>query len=354
MMPTHNTNKIFNQVILPSVLLEYSGCRFAISRSRNIFLMNTANWQVERTGPSIQFCKTDRFTNFIDGFLKRKKGIITLILIASLSSNLASVSQVMAQDVRSFAGEFDVEKALKLVYGDLIWSDKILKQFENFKDSDEARICSVFDASFKEQHVEKHVVIAALTPNVEYYGCHACWPLLGGAVFRNDGEQWSIESESKVLEPGNGWGDKFSLVKTGQDQHGVVHLVEDVHQGYEDKVASIFFPLEGQLFAQKFSTAITGTPGSGACEVPDQHLRLSFTDGKMLPLRLYENYYEIVVDEQWNEGKCSEIETGVDVEFLFIGRVCHNISRYRFNKSEYQLLVTHLNGCVDWHVLKKP
>jgi hypothetical protein len=255
--------------------------------------------------------------------------------------------------VPSFAGEFDLERALTLIYGGPTWSNPNLKQYENFKDSNQAFIRSVFDAPYKEQKVEKHIVIAALTPQADYF-CHACWPLLGGAIFRKDGQQWSIETENKVIEPGNGWGDTFELVQIGLNRHGVVHHIDDVHGGYEDMTATVLFPLNGTLLAQQLPSQISGTPGPGACEAPTQQFRLSFTSGNESSPRRNEKYFDLVVDVQWNEGKCKEIETDEGVDFQFTGKVCRNISRYLFLESGYKLLATQLSDCADWHATENP
>ena len=94
---------------------------------------------------------------------------------------------ISAQPAASFAGDFDPGKALAVVYGSQTWSDPRLREYADFPQG-RAFVVPAFDAAFNEQGVEKHIVLATLTPRpAAAYNCNACSPLLGGAVFRKEG-----------------------------------------------------------------------------------------------------------------------------------------------------------------------
>ncbi len=54
-----------------------------------------------------------------------------------------------------------------------------------------------FDATYRQLGVNKHIVITSTKPAGQDYGCHACCPLLGAAVFSKLDGKWSMESEEK-------------------------------------------------------------------------------------------------------------------------------------------------------------
>lgn len=282
---------------------------------------------------------------------------LRLILMAFVVSVSCGAAYTQAQDTPSFSGEFDVQKALTLLYGGSTWNDPALKSHRIFKDEDQAYIQAVFDAPYQEQGVEKHIVIATLAPYMDY-GCHACRTLLGGAAFRKDGESWTIEAQSKILGsalgPGVDWGDTFELEYIGPDRYGVVYQVNDVHQGDEDKNVSVIFPLNGTLVAQDFPSEVINGPGPGACGPPEQYLRVSFGDWGDSSPNPDEKYFDLVVDMQWNVGKCRLIDTAGDTDAVFTGEVCHRINRYRFVNNKYKLLKTQLHGCAVWHAVVEP
>ncbi|MGW8369799.1 MAG: hypothetical protein ACWGPN_14125, partial [Gammaproteobacteria bacterium] len=253
-------------------------------------------------------------------------------------------SSALAQTDRAFLGEFDARAAVAAIYGGETWADASLAQYQSFADTDRAFVAPLFDAAFVEQGSDKHVVIATLTPKpIAEYACHACAPLLGGAVFVRDADGWHIEAEGTLIEPGNAWGTELTLVQIGWDRYGVLHRISDLGGGIEYKQASLIFAEDGVL-ATRFSVPGRSSPGPGACQVPESYQHISFAGGFAESTRRNEPLFDIVVDAQWNDGVCRTLESDGGLEIIYSGRVCHRIDRYRRLDGEYRLLTTHLDA----------
>src|SRR5688572_343463 len=122
----------------------------------------------------------------------------------------------------------DPEEALKQVYGGPVWESKQLAR--HFRESAQTRafVTLAFSASFTEGGQQKTVVVAKLTPKpLAEYQCHACLPLIGGAVFVRAGDAWQVESRTHIIDFGSAWGSRFSVAQIGPDRYGVLHHRED-------------------------------------------------------------------------------------------------------------------------------
>ena len=261
-----------------------------------------------------------------------------LVIVGSTTGGVA-----LAQDDRSFAGAFTPEQALTLVYGGMVWESPALSGFRYSEPR--AFIEPLFDAAYVEDGVEKHIVIAALTPQppAQYFRCHACSPLLGGGVVRADGESWTLEAAGPILEFGHAWHGThgwLDLVRVGPDRFGVLHRKSDMSGGYEDKSASLFLARDGTLEIAFEAPKVNG-PGPGACGIPhEQHLRLTIDEteepGDDVEL------FDVIVDAQWNDADCRMIDAET---MTYDGQVCHRVTRYRYSDGAYVLSATELDEC---------
>jgi hypothetical protein len=261
-------------------------------------------------------------------------------LLAGLT--LAGSSPAIAQGDRSFDGPFAVERALALIYGGPVWEDPRISSYPNFE-TDRAFVEPLFDAAYVEGGNAKHVVIATLTPRPwSEYRCHACSPLIGGAVFRADGDSWTIEAVGTVIGLGHAWYGTHSsldLVRIGPNRFSLLHAIEDVNGGYESKRVSLIFARDGDL-AVRFEESIVESPGPGACGIPEeQHLRVTMGEpdeagGGAL--------FDLIVDMRWNDARCRMLEPEVAT---FEGQVCHRVSRYRHTDDAYVLVATERDEC---------
>ena len=172
-------------------------------------------------------------------------GVFAILMLADASSG-------HAQNDRSFAGPFAVDRALAVVFGGRTWQDPALRSYPGYDDN-VAFVEALFDAAYVEDGVDKHVVIATLTPRPRsQHSCHACAPLLGGAVFRTSGDSWEIEAAGRIIGLGHAWYGRASsleLVRIGPGRHGLMHRIEDVNGGYEDKSIELIFARDGTLVA---------------------------------------------------------------------------------------------------------
>jgi hypothetical protein len=249
-----------------------------------------------------------------------------------------------AQDARSFGGAFSADRALALVYGGPVWNSPELSRYPSFTEQ-RAFIEPLFEAAYVEGGVEKHIVIATLTPQPRReYSCHACGPLLGGAVYRAEGSSWTLEAAGPIIEFGHAWYGSNSwleLVRIGADRHGLLHRIEDMGGGYEDKSASLIFASGGELAVQFAAPPVSG-PGPGACGIPEEQHLLVTIDAPDAPASEIA-LFDVIVDARWNDARCGSLEGGV---MTFSGQVCQRVSRYRSADGVYALVATERDECV--------
>src|SRR5690606_39449020 len=126
---------------------------------------------------------------------------------------------VAAQVAGPITGDLNAGSALVSVYGSLEWNDQRLASYQDFRDG-HAHVEPAFDATFEEGGATKRIVIATLTPKPRReYNCHACSPMLGGAVFRRDGDSWRRESTGEVIQLSSAWHASLQLMQIGPDRY---------------------------------------------------------------------------------------------------------------------------------------
>lgn len=244
----------------------------------------------------------------------------------------------------SFRGKFNAVEALAIVYGRRP-GDYLLPQGRNASGNGQDFIEPLFDAAYVENGVDKHVVIASLTPKPgSQYSCHSCTPVLGGAVFRRDGDVWRVESTGPKIEPGHAWLDgrhgRLALVRVGPDRYGVLHEIRDVAQGHETMRASLIFGVDGVLATRLFVPPVEG-PGPGACALPAQHLKVDIQEAG----NSGSGFHEIVVDALWNDARCESVEGGNGARSS--GQSCQRTSRYRYRDGTYVQAGIESDACKE-------
>lgn len=276
----------------------------------------------------------------------RSRTLTSLALILSLGfgSLVPSVAQDSPGPRTSFRGEFDPLLALTVVYDGKLPTSRV----NNFRKGDDF-IEPLYDAAYVEGGVDKHVVIATLTPRPRSeYDCHGCPPMLGGAVFRRDGDVWRIESTGLRIEQGHAWFDgrhgKLTLVHVGPDSYGLLHQIEDVAQGDESKRASLIFGVDGVLASRLAVPSVAG-PGPGACGVPAQHLKVGILEAGAGNTGSEPGFYDVAVDALWNDGGCESIDGGTRARSY--GRACHRITRYRYRDGTYVQTAVETDVCTQ-------
>jgi hypothetical protein len=124
-----------------------------------------------------------------------------------------------------------------------------------------------FDAPYSEEGIQKHIVITATMPPGGH-SCHACAPLIGGAVFRQSGEQWVVEAVNKYIAVTGKYGETdretISLAKIGPSSYGVLFQGDDVHQGDVSNYVSLIV-LDGPSLVEALMFFVEG-PTEASCE----------------------------------------------------------------------------------------
>jgi hypothetical protein len=292
----------------------------------------------------------------------RSGTLTSLALIVSLSAGLLApgLAQDSPRPRTSFKGEFDPLLALTVVYGAREpWNDAHTSRLNYFQNGEDF-VEPLYDAAYVEGGVDKHVVIATLTPRPRSeYDCHGCPPVLGGAVFRHDGDVWRIESTGLKIEQGHAWFDgrhgKLTLVHVGPDRYGLLHEVNDGSGGEESMRASLIFGVDGVLASRLVVPPVEGL-GPGACGMPAQHLKVDFLEagagnaGSAVTAGRAgadsgPGFYELTVDTLWNDGRCEYIEGNTRARSS--GRACHRTTRYRYRDGTYVQTAVETNVCTQ-------
>lgn len=194
----------------------------------------------------------------------------------------------------------EAKDAFLNLYGGAIWTDKSIGDY--FKDKTEGYISPKFEGRFIEGGINKLLVLGYITPDEDYF-CHACVPLVGGAVFQKQESKLVVESAQKII----GWGDvletgTYELVQIGPDKYGVSIHITDAHQGYQDNKFEILVSYQGKLNIA-LDAGYVERPGDAACiddnvELPKQDLSLKFEPGKN------PEYFDAIVRARYNDGAC--------------------------------------------------
>jgi hypothetical protein len=218
------------------------------------------------------------------------------------------------------SGHFDGQDALRLLYGSGVWRSDELKSY--FQGQSHGYVSLAFEASYIERDQDKHVVLLRITPRpAEQYDCHACTPLIGGGVFRWSGTKWVVESSSRIIGWGNPFGETFTVVEIGPDQHGILDSIADAFQGYETRSIRLIVPYKG-AFRSALTIGFSERPGAGACEnrsTAEQYADIRFR-------RADSELFEVDTKLQFNHGSCAKLS------------VRKQIRRYRFSGGQYRML----------------
>jgi hypothetical protein len=196
----------------------------------------------------------------------------------------------------------EAKDAFLNLYGGETWADKIIGDY--FKDKTEGYISPKFEGRFTEGGINKLLVLGYITPEpADGYFCHACVPLIGGAIFQKQDLKWVVESVQKIIGRGDvvETGD-FNLVQIGPDKYGISIHITDAHQGYEDNRFEILVPYQGSLKIA-LDAGYIEKPGPAACidghaALHNQDVSLKFEPGKN------PEYFDAVVRVRYNDGEC--------------------------------------------------
>jgi hypothetical protein len=252
------------------------------------------------------------------------KLILLLIFVLVLSACTRSQkSAPESQKTKPRAIVFDDFMALKAIYGEVtpaneggktdtvFWNTidvpKSLSRY--FQSTPKGKAQIIFDAPYKEDGIDKRIVLAATVPAIKDYSCHACGLLIGGAVFKRSADGWLVESKNKYIAVEGKWGsvdpESISLLKVGPDHYGVLFRGSDMHQGYESIGVSLLIPY-GKSIVESLQFYVEG-PTEGVCgdKVMDQRLDLKPARHQ----KAEQIYYDMEAETRYNDGECGHVKS---------------------------------------------
>lgn len=249
-----------------------------------------------------------------------------LLILAILVFFTLYTTHLYTEDIKTRKELFDTNRAMILLYSGQTLTSSDLKQY--FKGQTTGYISVAYESGYNENNLEKHVVIFHITPEpAEQYMCHACSPLIGGAIYTKTKDSWAIETKSMIIGWGNAFGEKMSLVRIGKDRHAVMLSISDAHQGYETKYINLIVPYNNKLNVA-LNVGFIEKPGPGACgeAAPEQKVEIKFDETGN------SEYFNISAKIQYNEGPCQQLIANKKTAI------------YKFVKDRYKLISDSKKG----------
>jgi hypothetical protein len=252
-----------------------------------------------------------------------KKSIVYASVFFMIFS-LAIANEPKKDNTISFTGSFDELKALKAIFGELtpltdggygehaIWRNMHAPESISsyFRKTENGEVRIVYQSSYYEDGIEKHTIITSTIPSDEYFktygfNCHACAPLISGAVFKPTTNGWVVESKNEYIcvlgSRGAVSGKNFQLIEIGPNRYGVLYLGWNRHQGDITESVTLIMPYNGSM-VKSLDLDIDG-PHDGACD--DKVL----VDLKAIKGQYTSNgYYSLEADIEFNDGACGQVK----------------------------------------------
>jgi hypothetical protein len=191
----------------------------------------------------------------------------------------------------------EVNQAIVSIYGGPKWHDQKLIEFLK---TDTGFVTAQFWSRLSVNGVNRLLVIVSIEPKEIPDENHV--PLIGGAILKQVGSKWIVESENKIL----GWGGKHndigavSIVRVGKEKYGIEITESDEVRGFESISTRVFIPVDQKL-ELALEVAAGGPEGDGPCEnknFPPQSLGISYIS---VP---NSEYFDINSSAEYNEGDC--------------------------------------------------
>jgi hypothetical protein len=190
----------------------------------------------------------------------------------------ASFACTKYREAIAIIGTFSIDKAMEIVYGNhdhkaktSLWKNipnHIKGEHLDFPTSE--GIASIaFLEHYKEDGIDKAVIVIKVLPNNEQYDCHACAPILGAISFIRKGDRWIIENEDKSVAVTGSYGEppNIQLVRLGPDKFGILFDSTYSQSGFTTSHRFILSGFMGK-FAEVFSSTM-GEDARGSCDSDD-------------------------------------------------------------------------------------
>lgn len=177
------------------------------------------------------------------------------------------------QPVVSLEGEFDSTKALRAIYGTYNTEQKRaqwkptkeeLNRFSFYNNIQTLYSRAYFIKSFQQSGFERYFVITRTAPSKS--DCEDCVPVLGGAVFTKNGDEWELNSQSKLITRTGLHGELSGgrIVKIGAEKYGVMFHWKATSDGIAEEGDLLIAETKGGL--KEVFSMVTGGDNKKHCE----------------------------------------------------------------------------------------
>lgn len=173
----------------------------------------------------------------------------------------------------SLEGEFDSAKALRAVYGTYNAEQKRaqwkptkeeLNRFSYYNNIQILYSRAYFTKSFQQNGLERYFVITRTAPSKS--DCEDCVPVLGGAVFTKNGEEWELNAQSKLITRTGLHGELSNgrVVKIGAEKYGVMFHWKATNEGITEEGDLLIAETKNGL--KEVFSMVTGGDNKKHCE----------------------------------------------------------------------------------------
>ena len=226
-------------------------------------------------------------------------------------------------------GEINYKKVLEILYGDLtyenddkydqpaIWNN--IRAPWNEITYNTGLVFVAFEGKYTENGIQKYIILTQ-TVESEDATCHACAPIVGGAVFARYDNRWILESENKYIAVMGNWGwmvlpdgvstetfppdSSVDLIKIGPDKHGIYYKGSDFNRGTIFEYIHLIVPYKNTII-DSLDIVLEIPEGSYDCE-DNQFAENDLGIHLVHKTNEASDYYDFTVVKQMNEGSCSD------------------------------------------------
>ncbi|MBI4852531.1 MAG: hypothetical protein HY819_12115 [Acidobacteria bacterium] len=173
--------------------------------------------------------------------------IVILLVITSCSQNnidklhsSGQKSQTSTSNAKNITGELDINAAFRMVFGSYnnvknMSEWKANKEFLDKYDIEETPLAIDEDSllyvkplaieSFKENNIDKKIIITISSPYSDFEDCHACGVVIGGMLFSKANNEWKLDIDQRYITIDGEFGhinEEYELVKIGDMHYGIL------------------------------------------------------------------------------------------------------------------------------------
>jgi hypothetical protein len=255
--------------------------------------------------------------------MSRKLVLLLMIILVLTGCNLRHKDSSGPQGSKAPLIAFDKVKALKAIYDhaipineggnqvSVLWEPvnvpKPISEYFPAIPKGIARV--IFDAPYKENGIDKRIVLVATAPAENAPACHACALLVGGAVFRSSADGWVAESRNPYIAVKGKYGtvenERMRVFKVGPEHYGVLFEGDDMHQGNVTNYVSLIVPY-GKTIVESLQFYVEGN--GAVCEDEEETQRV--TPGIVMKQGAQRKdsreYYDLEAETSYSTGECDE------------------------------------------------